>query len=217
MAGMKIRASAHLVLAMVILIVGGGIVGGEYFLVRWYPAHKERADAEALAPVAYGNTGLGISIEVAKGIYKKAEVGPNEVKLSRPGLFGGGPSLTIKSEPNPDGASEFTPQILAIWETDGSIHKIPRYGFEHTKVMDRDAVIIHALGGDSMVETLRVISPTRIIEADCTPGGEDNALYMQACDESLRTLKVEGPPSTPSRVTEAAKKGKPKVKVFKLQ
>jgi hypothetical protein len=212
MAEMKIRASVHFVLALVILIGGSGIVGGEYFLVRWYPAHKERADAETLALVPYGNTGLGISIEVAKGIYEKAEVGPGEVKLSRPGLFGGGPSLAIKSVPNPDGASEFTPQALAIWETDGSIHKIPRYDFEHTKVMGRDAVIIHALRGGSMVETLRVISSTRIIEADCTSGGEDNALYMQACDESLRTLKVEGPEPVPEPAAEAAKKGKSKRK-----
>ena len=63
-----------------------------------------------------------------------------------------------------------------------------------------------------MVETLRVISPTRIIEADCTPGGEDAALYMQACDESLRTLKVEGPESVPAPVAEAPKKGKPRRK-----
>ena len=212
MAGMKIRLSAHFVLALVILIGGSGIVGGEYFLVRWYPAHRQRVADEALTPVPYGSTGLGISIEVAKGIYEKAEVLPGEVKLSKPGLFRGGPSLTIKSLPNPDGASEFTPQALAIWETDGSIHKIPRYDFEHTKVMDRDAVIIHALRGDSMVETLRVISPTRIIEAECTPGGEDNTLYMQACDESLRTLKVEGPESIPAPVAEAPKKGKSKRK-----
>ena len=89
MAGMKIRLSPHFVLALVILIGGSGIVGGEYFLVRWYPAHRQRVADEALTLVPYGNTGLGISIEVAKGIYKKAEVLPGEVKLSKPGLFGG--------------------------------------------------------------------------------------------------------------------------------
>jgi len=42
MAGMKICASAHFVLALVTLIGGSGIVGGEYILVRWYPAHRQR-------------------------------------------------------------------------------------------------------------------------------------------------------------------------------
>ncbi len=95
--GMKLGVSPQLMLALVILIGGGGLVGGEYFLVRWYPAHKQRMADEALAQVPYGNTALGISLQVAKGIYKKAEILPGEVRLSRPGLTGGGPSLEIKS------------------------------------------------------------------------------------------------------------------------
>ncbi len=214
---MKSHLSPQSILALVILVGGGGFVGGEYFFVRWYPAHKQHVADEALTRVPYGNTGLGISIEVAKGIYEKAEVLPGEVKLSRPGLTGGGPSLTIKSEPNPDGASEFSPQAKAIWQTDGSTYKIPHYEYEPTNVMGRDAVIIHRPRGDAIVETLHLISPTRIIEADCTNGNADAALYMQACDESLRTLKVEGPPSTPEAVIEASKKPKPKKEVFKLR
>lgn len=214
---MKFHLSTQSILALAILVGGGGLVGGEYFFVRWYPAHKQRVADEALTLVPYGNTGLGVSIEVAKGIYEKADVLPGEVKLSRPSLSGGGPSLTIKSEANPDGASEFSPQALAIWQTDGSTYKIPHYEYEHTRVMDRDAVIIHRPRGSSMVETLHVISPTRIVEAECTNGNADVALYIEACDESLRTLKVEGPPSAPEAAPEAVKKQKPKKEVFKLR
>ncbi len=214
---MKVGLSAQAILGLVLLIGGGGLVGGEYLWVRWYPAHKQRLADEALAQVAYGNTGLGISLQVAKGIYEKAEILPEEVRLYRPGLSGDGPSLTIKSEANPDGASEFTPQALAIWQTDGSTYKIPHYEYEHTRVVDRDAVIIHRPRGRSIVETLHVISPTRIIEAECTNGDADAALYMQACDESLRSLKIEGPPSSFAAEEEAAKKKKPKEKVYELR
>ena len=34
--------------------------------------------------------------------------------------------------------------------------------------------------------------------ADCTPGSAEEALYLQACEESLRTIKVAGPPSPES-------------------
>ena len=214
---MKPHLSSQSILALVILVGGGGLVGGEYFFVRWYPAHKQHLADEALTLVPYGNMGIGISIEVAKGIYERAEVLPGEVKLSRPGLSGGGPSLTIKSEANPDSASEFSPQAKAIWQTDGSTYKIPHYEFEPARVMGRDAVIIRRPRRDAMVEILHIISPTRIVEAECTNGNADAALYMQACDESLRTLKVEGPPSTFEAETEARKKQKPKEEVFKLR
>jgi hypothetical protein len=48
-----------------------------------------------------------------------------------------------------------------------------------------------------MLLTVRIISPDRIVEADCTPGRADEDLYMQACNESLRTIKVAGPESPP--------------------
>ncbi|PYV16074.1 MAG: hypothetical protein DMG21_12785 [Acidobacteria bacterium] len=214
---MKLPVSPQSVLALVILIGGGTLVGGEYLFVRWYPAHKQRMADQALTPVPYRNTGLGISLDVAKGICEKTGILPGEVRLSRPGLSGGGPSLTIKSGPNPDGASEFSPQAKAIWQSDGSTYKIPHYQYESTQVMGRDAVIIRRPRGGTMVEALHVISPTRIIEAECTPGNADAALHMQACDESWRTLKVEGPPSAPAAATEAVKKQKPKEHVFKLR
>ena len=59
-----------------------------------------------------------------------------------------------------------------------------------------------------MVLTARVISPDRLIEASCTPGTlDDEALYMQACEASVRTLKVAGPEPAPTltpRVQELA-------------
>ena len=91
---MKLPVSPQSVLALVILIGGGTLVGGEYLFVRWYPAHKQRMADQALTPVPYRNTGLGISLDVAKGICEKTEILPGEVRLSRPGLSGGGPSLT---------------------------------------------------------------------------------------------------------------------------
>jgi len=51
-----------------------------------------------------------------------------------------------------------------------------------------------------MVMTARVLSPDRMVEANCSPGSEDEALYLQACEESLRSMKVAGPvpPPTPT-------------------
>ena len=108
-----------------------------------------------------------------------------------------GPSITITSQPNPDQSAEFTPQDLAKWETDGVQHELPRYHFEHTRINDRDAVLIWQYKNRAMLLTARIISPDHIVEANCTPGSADEDLYMQACDESVRTIKVAGPPSPP--------------------
>ena len=78
-----------------------------------------------------------------------------------------------------------------------SCTNLPRYHFEHTRINDRDAVLIWQYKNRAMLLTARVISPDHIVEANCTPGGADEDLYMQACDESVRTIKVAGPPSPP--------------------
>jgi uncharacterized membrane-anchored protein YitT (DUF2179 family) len=39
----------QLIVGLGILLIGGGIVGGEYFLVKWYPKHKEAVIKETLA------------------------------------------------------------------------------------------------------------------------------------------------------------------------
>jgi len=113
-----------------------------------------------------------------------------------------GPSLTITSQPNPDNAAEFSPQILAKWETDGVTQEIPRYHFERTKIQNRDAVLISHLKQRSMVLTAHVVSPERIVEADCSPGMADEELFMEACRESLKTMKVAGPEPPPSATPE---------------
>ena len=105
------------------------------------------------------------------------------------------PSLTITSQPNPDQSTEFTPQQLAIWQSDGAQHNLWRYDFAHTRINDRDAVLIWQWRNGAMLLTARIISPDRIVEANCTPGSADENLYLQACEETVRTIKVAGPPS----------------------
>jgi hypothetical protein len=117
------------------------------------------------------------------------------VRIFAPKFLTAGPSLTITSQPNPDKTAEFTPQQLAIWETDGVQHNLWRYDFQHTRINSRDAVLIWQYKNRAMMLTTRVIAPDHIIEADCTPGSAEEVLYLQACEESVRTIKVAGAPS----------------------
>jgi hypothetical protein len=207
---MKKEIPGQLIVADIILLVGGAFVFTEYFLVKWYPGHHERVNEKTLAPVSYSNSNLGIEIQVAAGIYGTVETFPAGVKIFRRTLLGVPPSLIITSELNPDKVGEFSPEILAKWQTQGVYQQIPRYHFEHTKINNRDAVLIWQLEGRVMMLTARVVSPDRIIEARCTPGHEDEALFTQACESSVRTLKVAGPepPRTPNPgVQEIARPG----------
>ena len=181
-----------------ILLIGGGIVGGEYFLVKWYPKHKEAVRTRTLAPTTYKNDELGFELQVATGFNENSETFPGGVRIFAKKFLTAGPSLTITSQPNPDKKAEFTPQELAIWETDGVQHKLWRYDFQHTRINDRDAVLIWQYRNRAMLLTARVISPDHTVEANCTPGSAEEALYLQACEESLRTIKVAGPPSPES-------------------
>jgi hypothetical protein len=190
---MKTKVPAQLIVALGILLIGGGLVGGEFFLVRWWPAHKQRVADETLAPVPYHNDSLGLDMQVAAGIYGKVESFPGGVKISRPSLLSIGPSLTITAQPNPDKNFDFTPELLAKWETRGVYEEIPRYSFEHTQINKRDAALIWQQKDRMMWLTAHIMSPDRIVQADCTPGKEDEALYLQACEESLRTIKLAGP------------------------
>ena len=70
---MKKQIPTQLIVGLGILLIGGGIVGGEYFLVKWYPAHKEAVKKETLAPTSYKNDDLGFEMQVAAGINEKAE------------------------------------------------------------------------------------------------------------------------------------------------
>ena len=194
---MKKHIPTQLIVGLGILLIGGGIVGGEYFLVKWYPRHKEAVKQETLALTSYKNDGLGFEMQVAAGINEKVEPFSGGVRIFSPRFWSTGPSLTITSQPNPDQSAEFTPQELAIWQTDGVQHNLWRYDYEHTQINDRNAVLIWQYKNHAMMLTARVISPDHIVEANCTPGSADEILYMEACKESVLTIKVAGPPSPP--------------------
>ena len=189
---------AQLIVGLGILVIGGGIVGGEFFLVRWYPQHKEAVIEQTLAPVSYKNDDMGIEMQVAAGIDEKVESFTGGVRFFSPRFWSTGPSLTITSRPNLDKSGDFTPQDLAIWETDGDQHNLPRYTFEHPVINDRNAVLIWQYKNHAMVLTARVISPDQMVEATALPASADEDLYMQACDESVRSIKVAGPVSNPT-------------------
>jgi hypothetical protein len=180
-------------LLLVIVFGGAGALGAEYLLVKWYPRHQQRVADEVLTLLPYRNDSLGVEMQVAAGIYGKVEGFPGGVKIYRSKFWSVGPSLTITSQPNPDNAAEFSPQILAKWESQGAIEEIPRYHFERTKINNRDAVLISQLGHRTMLLTVHIISPERVVEVDCTPGLADEDLYMQACHSSVETMRVAGP------------------------
>jgi hypothetical protein len=204
MTAMKKQIPSQMILAVSILIIGCALAGVEYLLVKWYPGHHQRVSEETLQQRPYHNDSLGIDIQIANGLYGNFETFPGGVKISRSEFWSVGPSLTITSQPNPDQTWEFSPEVLAKWETKGAVEDLPLYHLEHTKINNRDAMMIRELKGRFMHLTARIICREQIIEADCSPGGEDEALYMEACDETLRTLKVAGaeppPPSTPGVV-----------------
>jgi hypothetical protein len=194
---MKKAIPTQLIVALAIMLVGGGALGGEYFLVKWLPKHQERVREETLELMPYQNAALGVEMQIAAGLYGRVEDFPGGVRITRPKFWSIPPALTLTSQPNPDAVFEFSPEVLAKWQTQGVYQEIPRYHFERTKINNRDAVLIWQYANRAMLLTARVISPERIVEAACTPGREDEDLYMQACDESVRTLKVAGPEPPP--------------------
>jgi len=202
---MQKRIPSQLVLALAIVILGGGLVGGEYLLVRWLPGHRQRVSDETLAPRPYHNDSLGIDMQISDGLYGNVETFPGGVKISRPKFWSVSPSLTITSQPNPDQTFEFSQEVLAKWETRGVEEDLPLYHLDHTKINNRDAMMIRELKGRYMHLTARIMCKERIVEADCSPGGEDETLYMQACDDTLRSIKLAGAePPPPAGVTELA-------------
>lgn len=202
----------QLTVGLGILLIGGILVGGEYFLVKWYPGHKQRVADEVLALKPYQNQQMGVDMQIAAGIYGKVEPFPGGVKISRSKFMSVGPSLTLTTQPNPDKTFEFTPEILAKWQVRGTYEEIPRYTFEHTKIQNRDAVLIWLQKDRMMHLYAHIISPERIVEADCTPGKADEALYLQACQESLSTIKVAGPEPPPENSSQGIVELTPKKK-----
>jgi len=197
---MKKQIPIQLILGASILIIGAGLVGGEYLLVKWYPGHEQRVSEETLKQRPFHNDSLGIDIQIANGLYGNVETFPGGLKISRPKFWSIGPSISVTSQPNPDQTWEFSPAVLASWESKGVNEDLPLYHLEHTKINKRDAMVIRELKGRTMHLTARIICRERIIEADCSTGGEDEVLYMEACNETLSSIKVAGaepPPPTP--------------------
>jgi hypothetical protein len=186
------RISAQFIVGLGILLIGGGAVFGEYLLVKWYPGHKLRVTEETLVQRPYHNDSLGLDMQVAAGIFGKVEPVPGGVKISRFKFLSTGPSLTITAQPNPDKSFEFDPYLLAKWQTLGVTEELPRYNFQHVQINQRDAALIWQLKDHFMWETAHIMSPDRIVEAKCSPGSEDEALYLKACDESLRSIQLAG-------------------------
>lgn len=191
------KIPTQLMVGLGILVIGSGVVAGEYFLVKWYPIHKENVRKETLTATDYRSDAMGFELQVAAGINRKVEPFSGGVRIYAPTFWAAAPTLTITSRPNPDQSAEFTPQELAIWQTDGVQHNLWRYDFQQAQINDREAVLIWQYKDRAMHVMARVIAPDHIIEADCTPGSADEALYLAACEESLHTIKVFGAPSPP--------------------
>ena len=185
------------ILLLIILGAGGSVLGGEYLWVKEYPRYHDRVVEKTLNPLPYHSEAMGIDMQVAAGLYGGVQDFPGGIRIFRPKLLGGGPTLTVTAKPNPDHTPEFSPQALAQWETQGVSHNILSYQFDHTKINDRDAVLTWQYDNEHrwLVVTARVITPDRVIRGVCTTGGEDIQLYRQACESSLRSLKIADPPS----------------------
>jgi hypothetical protein len=194
---MKFRLPTQALVALGILVIGVGVLLGEFVLVKWYPMHQAAVADAAQKLLPYQNQELGVEMQIAAGIYGKVESVPGGVRVYRPKLLGNGPTLTIISQPNPDGAGDFSAQLLAEWEAAGANQNISRYSFQKTQINGRNAALVWQFKDIAMLMTAHIISPDRIIQADCTPGVEDESTYLQACDETLRSIKVAGPPTGP--------------------
>lgn len=200
------RIPAQLVVTAALISAGIMGLAVEVFLVKWYPVHEQQIRDDALKLLPYRNESLGIEeMQIAGGIYGKVQGFPGGVRIYRPHFLGMGPSITITQHPNLDQVSEFSPQTLANWQTDGVQKNIPRYNFDHTPINGRDAALIWQWKTGAMIVTAHVISPSEIVEVTCSTAGGEEKLYLEACEESLRSIKLAGPlpqPKPPEGVEE---------------
>ncbi len=190
---MKKKIPIQLIVAAGIVLFGGGAVLGEYVLVKWWPHHRYNMANKMTELLPYRNDKLGIQMQVARAIYGSVQDFPGGTKIYRRSVFHTGPVLTITSQANPDAASEFSQQLLATWETRGTYENIPNYNFQHLQIENRDAALISYSDQDGYMVTAHIISPDRIIEADCSTGDSEAQVLLQACQASLQTIKVAGP------------------------
>ena len=188
---MKFRASTQLIVALSIILIGGGALGAEVLLVKWYPIHKQAVTEALQRMLPYQNPKLGIEMEVAAGIYGKVQDIPDGVRIYRPQVFGPVPSLTIIALPNPDGAAEFSADLLARWETVGTNRSIIGYVYQQTQINSRNAAVIHQPENHMTVTTAHIISPQRILQVDCVPGADDQDIFVPACDATVYSIKLD--------------------------
>lgn len=196
--------------ALGIILIGGTALLAEYVLVKWYPYYQGYKANKVLQLLPYQNSTLGIDMQVAAGIYGKVDDFPGGVRIYRTHLFSKGAALIITSQSNPTNSEEFSPQLLAKWETAGTYQDIPDYRFDHLKIQGRDAAMIWQSSEHAKVlpaisfdvsstenptlVSAHIISPDHIVEANCRPGSDDPALFVRACEESIKSIKVSGPP-----------------------
>ncbi len=183
-------------LTLVILLGGGLLLGGEYLIVTLYPTYEQEKIARLSELEPYENEDLQVKMGISKALYGEVESFAGGVRIRRPRFWGVGPSITISSRPNPDRSGKFSPTLLAKWQTRGIYEEIPRYRFWHTKIHDRDAVLIRLFRGRSIHLTGRIISSQRVVELDCTPGQEEETLYLQFCEDTIRSVKIIDSDST---------------------
>jgi hypothetical protein len=194
---MKKEIPVQLIVGLAIVLIGGGVMGGEFFLVKWLPHHRQAVKQETLKPVPYKNDKLGVELQVSSGFMGEVEDFAGGARITRPKFWSIGPSLTITSQPNPDGTFEFDPKMVAAWQTEGIYKQLPRYHYAREKINNRDAVLIWQYRKRAMELSVHVITSEHLIELYCTPGKEDEEIYMQACEETVHTLKVAGPEPPP--------------------
>jgi hypothetical protein len=192
----KINISGQRKVTIGILVVGAILLSAEFLLIRWYPGHQERSQQQALKLFPYQNSAMGLQMDVAACLYGRVrDSGVKGIKISRWGLFGKGPSITISLKPN--SSAQFTPELIAQLETAGVRENLLGYQFQHVTLGSRDAILIWQYDehSRSMNVTAQVLAPDRMIEAVCNTGTGDQDLYTEACNESLKSIQLSGPPS----------------------
>lgn len=198
---MKFRAPTQLIVALAIILIGGGALGAEVLLVKWYPMHRQAVTEDLQKMLPYQNQNLGIEMQVSAGIYGKVQSIPDGVRIYRPQLFGPVPSLTIVSQPNPDGATDFSADLLAQWETAGASHSILGYVYQQTQINGRHAALIWQPQNHMTVITAHIISPQHILQVDCVPGADDQDIFVPACDATVHSIKLDAATLPPAGTT----------------
>jgi hypothetical protein len=193
---MRIQISGQRKVTIGILIVGAILLSAEFFFIRWYPGHQERVQQQELKLFSYQNGAMGLQMDIAAVLYGKVRDSGKDITISRWKLFGKRPSITISLKPN--SSSQFTPELLAQLETAGVRNNLFGYQFQHVTLGNRDAILIwqYDAASRSMNVTAQVLAPDRMVQAICNTGSSgDQELYTEACNESLKSIQLSGPPS----------------------